>query len=294
MNPAYAVQIIVSSLAFGGVYALVAVGIVFIWKTVNVLNFAHGHLLTFGVYLAVVWLHRGYQWPIWAGTLAALGILALVGIVFSRTVFERLRYQPMLSKVVSTMGLGLIIVNTIILIFGPSPRAFTGFLGRRMLWIGNIGILAEHFLSFGVTAFILLLMGIIFKYTMVGKVMRALAFSREVGGLMGIPVPRYLAGAFAVAVALAGVAGMLIVPVTFLDFTLGDAVGYKGFAALVVGGFGTIPGAIIGGYLVGLMEGLGTVLVGSHYRDAVAAALILLVLLLRPGGLLGVKEEERL
>lgn len=294
MSGAYAAQIIISSLAFGGVYALVALGIVFIWKTVNVLNFAHGHLLTLGVYLAVVWLYRGYHWPVWAGTLASLAILAGVGVVFSRTVFERLRYQPMLSKVVATMGLGLIIVNTIILAFGPRPHAFTGFLGRRMLWIGNIGILAEHLLSLGVTAFALLLMGIIFKYTMVGKVVRALAYSREVGGLMGIPVPRYLAGAFAGAVVLAGIAGMFIVPITFLDFTLGDAVGYKGFAALVVGGFGTIPGAIVGGYLVGLMEGLGTLLVGSHYRDAIAAALILVVLLLRPGGLLGTKEEERL
>lgn len=290
----YAVQILVSSLAFGGVYALVALGVVFIWRTVNVLNFAHGHLLTLGVYLAVVWLHQRYRWPVWAGTLVSLAILGVVGMIFARAVFERLRYQPMLSKVVATMGLGLIIVNTIILVFGPRPYAFTGFLGRKMVWIGNIGILAEHFLSLSITASALLLMGAVFKYTMMGKVMRALAFSREVGGLMGIPVPRYLAAAFALAVVLAGMAGMFIVPITFLDFTLGDAIGYKGFAALVVGGFGTIPGAIIGGYVVGLMEGLGTLLVGSHYRDAIAAALILLVLLFRPGGLLGAKEEERL
>lgn len=294
MPKAYAAQIIVSSFAFGGVYALVALGIVFIWRTVNVLNFAHGHLLTLGVYLAVVWLHQRYRWPVWAGTLVSLTILGVIGIIFARTVFERLRHQPMLSKVVATMGLGLIIVNTIILVFGPRPYAFTGFLGRKMIWIGNVGILAEHFLSLGITASVLLAMGAIFKYTMVGKVVRALAFSREVGGLMGIPVPRYLAGAFAWAVILAGMAGMFIVPITFLDFTLGDAIGYKGFAALVIGGFGTIPGAIIGGYVVGLMEGLGTLLVGSHYRDAIAAALILLVLLFRPGGLLGAKEEERL
>ena len=290
----YTVQLIVSNLAFGGVYALVGLGIVFIWKTVNVLNFAHGHLLTLGVYLAVVWLCQGLGWPIWVATVAGLGLLALIGVVFSRTVFERLRRQPLLSKVVATMGLGLIIVNTIILVFGPRPRAFTGFLGRKMLWVGNVGFLAEHLLAFGVTAFILLLMGVIFKYTMIGKVIRALAFSREVGGLMGIPVPRYLAGSFAGAVVLAGIAGMLIVPVTFLDFSLGDAVGYKAFAAVVIGGFGSIPGAILGGYLVGLMEGLGTLLVGSHYRDAIAAALILLVLLIRPQGLLGAKEEERL
>lgn len=274
---------------------MVALGIVFIWKTLNVLNFAHGHFLTLGVYLAVVWLYLGRQWPIWAATLAALGLLAVIGIAFSRTVFERLGRQPVLSKVVATMGLGLIIVNTILLLFGASPRAFTGFLGRRVLWIGDIAVLAEHLLAFGVTAATLLVMGVIFKRTMVGKVIRALAFSREVGGLMGVPVPRYLAGAFAGAVVLAGIAGMFIVPVTFLDFALGDAIGYKGFAAVVIGGFGTIPGAILGGYLVGLMEGVGTLFVGSHYRDAVAAALILVVLLLRPEGLLGAREEvERL
>ncbi len=294
MSVGYAVQILVSSLAFGGVYTLVALGIVFIWRTVNVLNFAHGHLLTLGVYLAVVWLLRGYGWPIWASTCASLAILALVGIVFSRTVFERLRAQPMLSKVVATMGLGLIIVNAIVLAFGPRPHAFTGFLGRRMLWIGGVGILAEHVLAFGVTAGLLLVMGLVLRYTMVGKIVRALAYSPEVGGLMGIPVPRYLAGAFAFAIVLAGIAGMFIVPVTFLDFTLGDAIGYKGFAAVVVGGFGSIPGAILGGYVVGLMEGLGTLVVGSHYRDAVAAALIVVVLLARPSGLLGAGEEERL
>ncbi len=283
-----------SSIAFGGVYSLVALGIVFIWRTAKVLNFAHGHLLTLGVYLAVVWLYQKLRWPIWAATLASLTLLALIGVAFSRTVFERLRKQPMLSKVVATMGLGLIIINVIILVFGPSPRAFTGFLGRQMLHIGRIGILAEHFLALGVTAFILLLMGLLFRYTMIGKVIRAVAFSREVGGLMGVPVPRYLAGAFAGAVVLAGVAGMFIVPITFLDFTLGDTVGYKGFAAVVVGGFESIPGAILGGYLIGVLEGIGTLVVGSHYRDAVAAALILLVLLVRPGGLLGAREEERI
>jgi len=179
-------------------------------------------------------------------------------------------------------------------VFGASPRAFTGFLGRRMLWVGGIGVLAEHLLALGVTVFVLLVMGLVFRYTMVGKVIRALAYSREVGGLMGIPVPRYLAGAFAGAVVLAGVAGMFIVPITFLDFTLGDAVGYKGFAAVVVGGLGSIPGAILGGYLVGLLEGIGVLVVGSHYRDAIAAALIVVVLLLRPRGLLGEREVERL
>lgn len=294
MQLSFALQIMVSSLAFGSMYALVALGIVFIWKSMSVLNFAHGHLLMLGGYIAFVWLHTGLEWPLWAAALVTLLIVGTLGIVFSKTVFERLRKEQLLSKVVATMGLGLIIVNTVLLVFGTRPRAFAGFLGRQTIMIGNVRVLGEHLLALGVTLGVLFLLGLLLKYTMVGKVIRAIAYDRETTGLMGVPAPRYLHLTFAFAVLLAGLAGVFIVPVTFLTYQLGEIIGYKGFAAIVVGGFGTIPGAIVGGYLVGLMEGAGVLLLGSQYRDAVAAVLVILVLLLRPRGLFGGEEAKRL
>lgn len=289
-----AIQIIVAGVAFGSVYALVAVGIVFIWRTLNILNFAQGQFLLLCSYLTIIGFHRGLSWPIGTSLLAALAITGLLGAVFAKTVFERIRKQPLITVVIATMGLSLIMENVGLLWFGPRPYAFAGFLGRRMIWIGNAGFLANHVLAFSITLAILVLLAVVLRYTMVGRVIRAVAYDREVAGLMGIPVPRFLSLSFAFAVMLAGLAGILVVPVTYLTLDLGTSVGYKAFAGIVIGGFGSIPGAIVGGYIIGLLEGVGTVALGTGYRDILAFVVMLLVLLLRPHGIFGVTEVERI
>lgn len=289
-----AIQIIVGGVAFGSVYALVAVGTVFIWKSMNVLNFAQGQFLLFCSYLTIVGFQRGLGWPIGISLAAALVITGLLGAVFAKTVFERIRRQPLITTVIATMGLSLVMENSVLLWFGPRPYAFAGFLGRQMIWIGNVGFLANHVLALSITLAILALLAVVLRYTMVGRVIRAAAYDKETAGLMGIPVPLFLASTFAFAVMLAGLAGILVVPVTFLTLDLGTSVGYKAFAGIVIGGFGSIPGAIVGGYVIGLLEGVGTVALGTGYRDVLAFVVMLLVLLVRPHGIFGVTEVERI
>jgi len=287
------IQTIVGSLAFGSVYALVALGVVFIWQSMNILNFAHGQFLTLGTYIAVVTLHQGMDWPLWLAILAALGFVGLLGALFSKTVYERIRAQPSLVVIIATMGLSLIMENSALLIFGPRPRAFAGFFGRAMIWVGKVGFLGNHLIALGIAILILAILSMLMKYTMVGKIIRAVAYDKDTAGLMGVPVFRFLACTFAVACILAVIAGILVAPVTYISIDMGTGIGTKAFAAMVIGGFGSIPGAIVGSYLLGLLEGLGTIVVGSVYRDAIAFVLAVLVLLLRPYGLFGSPEKAR-
>jgi len=290
----YHLQVIVGSLAFGSVYALVALGVVFIWQSMNILNFAHGQFLMWGTYISIVALHRGIGWPLQLAIPVALGIVGLIGVLFSKTVYERIRTQPELVIIIATMGLSLIMENSALLIFGPRPRGFEGPFGRTMIWVGDIGFLTNHLFCFVVTAFILVLLSVVLKYTMVGKIIRAIAYDKETAGLLGVLVPRFLAFTFGGACVLAGIAGILVAPSICISTDMGTALGNKAFAAMVIGGFGSIPGAIVGGYLVGLMEGLGTLVLGSAYRDIVVFASVILVLLLRPCGLFGSTEAVRL
>jgi branched-chain amino acid transport system permease protein len=288
------VQILVGGLAFGSVYALVAVGIVFIWRTMNLLNFAHGQFLLLCCYVAIISLYQKLGWPISASVLVALLIVGLFGTMFATTVFERLRKQPLLTSVIATMGLSLVLENAVLLLFGPRPYSFEGFLGRKMIWIGNVGFLANHVFALLVSLIILIVFASVLKYTIIGRAIRAVAYDKETAGLMGIPVPWLLSLMFGFSAILAGLAGILVVPVTYLTLDLGTAVGYKAFASVVIGGFGSVPGAIIGGYIVGLLEGAGTAILGTAYRDLLAFAVMLLVLFLRPSGILGIGEAERI
>lgn len=286
-------QVIISGLAFGSIYAVIGVGVVFIWRCMNVLNFAHGQFLALGAYITIILFHRWLGLSIIYSLLIALFLVGMAGALFAGTLFQRLRRQPLLAVVVSTMGLSLLIENAVLLIFGPRPHSFSGFFGRRMIWIGTTGFLANHLVAFAFALVFLASLGFVLRYTMVGKVIRSIAFDRETSGLLGIPVPRFTTFTFALSTILAAIAGVLVVPVTYLSVDLGTAVGFKTFAGLVIGGFGSVSGAIIGGPIVGLLEAVGTLALGTRYRDLFCFVALILVLLIRPQGLIGVKEAER-
>ncbi len=289
----YYIQTIFSSLAFGSVYALVALGLTVLWNSMNIMNFAHGSFLMLGAYLSIILFHYNFQWNAVVGFLLSVVMLTIIGIFLCRTLYERLRTRPLLTIVIVTMGLSMIIENSVLIGFGPRPRAFQGLFGRSIVFIGPYRILANHLFVLGLASVIIFLLEIIKRYTKTGKVIRAVAFDKETSGLMGIPVPAYLAVSFGVALVLAGTAGFLLAPITYISFDMGAVLGAKAFAAMVVGGFGSFSGAIVGSYLIGLVEGIGSIVLGTIYRDLFTFALVLLTLLVRPRGLLGAISIER-
>jgi len=287
------IQLMISGLAMGCIYALVALGYVFIWNSMNIINFAQGEFLTFAAYLFVATfvlrLHASYGLAFLA-TAAAMGAL---GMVFSRAVYTRLRRQSALVAIIATVGLGLLLKEGVRLIYGPEPLFYRGPFGGRILTLGEVRLSQQALVIVAVTLAILVIQAAFFRRAYTGKIMRAVALDKETAQLMGIPVDRVLAVTFGYASILAALAGVLLAPLYFVTTEMGTLVGLKGFVAMIIGGFGSVPGAIIGGLLLGTVEVLGTFFISSAYRDALAFLLMILFLALRPQGIFREAATER-
>jgi branched-chain amino acid transport system permease protein len=286
-------QITVSGLAMGVIYALIALGYVFVWNTMAIVNFAAGEFVTFAAYVFVATFITQLGFPFWLALLAAAAAMAVLGAVFSRVVFARLQKQRALVAIISTVGFGIFLKELARILYGPEPLMYTGPFGSGGVTLGGITIAWQQVLILGVAVAVTVVQGIVLKRTMIGKVMRAVAVDRDTAALMGIPVQKVLAGTFAYSSVLAALAGMLLAPLFFVTTEMGSLVGLKGFVAMIIGGFGSIPGAILGGLLLGLGENWAAYLVSSTYKDVIAFVLLLLFLAMRPQGLLPERTADR-
>jgi branched-chain amino acid transport system permease protein len=285
--------VIVSGLAMGCIYALVALGYVFIWNSMAIINFAQGEFLMFAafVYVATFSIRLGLGFvPSVLLTAAAMGLL---GAVFSRTVYSRLRGQPQLVAIIATVGMGILLKEGARLVYGPEPFFIPGPLGTRMWPVLGWPIPAQQFVIVGVALGVMVIQQILFRHSLAGKVMRAVAEDKEMASLLGIPVDLTLAWAFAYSAILSAVAGVLLAPLFFISTEMGTMVGIKGFVAMIVGGFGSIPGAILGGLCLGVFENLGTFWISSTYKDALAFLMMIAFLAWRPQGIYAEPVTDR-
>lgn len=286
-------QVVVSGLAMGAIYALVALGYAFVWKTMNIVNFAAGEFLTFGAFIFVATFVMRLDLPfIAAAPLAAL-VMAGLGAAFSRIVFSRLQKQRTIVAIIATVGFGLFLKETARIIYGPEPLLYNGPFGFDTVTIGAVSVPKQQLLIFGVVIVVMVLQYLVLRYTMIGKVMRAVAQDRETAALMGISVNTVLAGTFAYASVLSALGGILLAPLFFVTTEMGTLVGLKGFVAMIIGGFGSIPGAIIGGLILGLGENVAAFTISSTYKDAIAFVFLLVFLLIRPEGLVPEASADR-
>lgn len=287
-------QITVSGLAMGAIYALIALGYVFVWNTMAIVNFAAGEFVTFAAYIFVATFITQLGFPFWLALASAAAVMALLGAIFSRVVFARLQKQRPLVAIISTVAFGIFLKEMARILYGPEPLIYTGpFESGSGIHVGNIVIGWQNLLILAVVVALTVAQGIVLKRTMLGKMMRAVALDRDTAALMGIPVQRVLAGTFAWSSVLAALAGMLLAPLFFVTTEMGSMVGLKGFVAMIIGGFGSIPGAIVGGLLLGVSENWASYLLSSTYRDVIAFVMLLLFLAVRPQGLLPERNADR-
>lgn len=287
-------QITASGLAMGAIYALIALGYVFVWNTMAIVNFAAGDFVTFAAYIFVGTFITQLGFPFWLALASAAAVMALLGAIFSRVVFARLQKQRPLVAIISTVAFGIFLKEMARILYGPEPLIYTGpFESGSGLHVGNVVIGWQQLLIFAIVAALTIAQGIVLKRTMLGKMMRAVALDRDTAALMGIPVQRVLAGTFAWSSVLAALAGMLLAPLFFVTTEMGSMVGLKGFVAMIIGGFGSIPGAILGGLLLGVGENWASYLLSSTYRDVIAFVILLLFLAVRPEGLLPERTADR-
>jgi branched-chain amino acid transport system permease protein len=293
----YLAQQILNGLILGSMYALVAIGFSMIYGMVRLINFAHGDVAMIGAFTAFALI--GYTGlPLWAVLLAAMAAGALMGVAIELTAFRPLRGAPQVNGFITSLGVSILIQNAGILLLSAQPRPFNlpgglrgqvdlGFARASMLDLAIL--LVSVLLMAGLTVFV--------GRSRLGMAMRATAENPDVARLMGIAIDRVVLAAFVIGGGLAGLAGLMWGGrYGQIDPLLGFVPGLKAFVAAVIGGVGSVPGAMLGGYLLGMAEVLFVGLLPPQYasfRDAFVFALLILILLVLPNGLLGRPEEER-
>ena len=285
----------INALTLGSLYALIAIGLAITFSILDVVNFAQGSLVMWGAYLGVVFA-VGLGLGLWVPMLGSMFLVGLLGMLLERTALQplRVRNAPPIAALLATLGAATILDHLILIVFGPDTRAFPSPFPVRMVEIGGAQISTLELTITGIALLLLAGLQAMLRRTRLGLAMRAIAQDGRVAGLMGIDTNRVVAVAFGVGAAVGGVGGVLTgIYYNSVDISMGYSAGLKGFSAMVIGGMGSLPGAILGGFLLGTAETAATTWFWSGYRDIVAFSLLILVLIVRPSGLLGTPEIRK-
>jgi branched-chain amino acid transport system permease protein len=281
-------QQVVNGVTIGVVYALIAIGLTLVFGILDVINFAHGELYMLGAFLTY-----GLTIGLGLDYFLALGI-TLLGVAAAGLLAERLTVRPlqgrhMFTVVLSTLGLSIFLQNAALLWWGPDPREIELGWGGRPLVVGGIVITHLRLVMLGLGAVLIAGLTWFIRRTRWGMAMRAVARNRDAAALMGVPVDRVYAITFAVGAAIAGVAGGLLGAMFTIEPTMGEWAVVKAFCVVIMGGMGNVPGAVLGGVMLGVAESLGAGFLpgGTSYKDGIGYAILILVLLYRPQGLFG-------
>jgi branched-chain amino acid transport system permease protein len=284
-------QLTVSGLANGMVYALVAVGFVVIYKASDVINFAQGELLLFGAFLCFAFVGQlGMPWSL--GVIATLAVAVGVALVVERLVLRPLVGEPVISMIMATIGLSSVLKATVNAIWGPRPRSFPSFIPQGELRLGGTVLGIDRVLTIGVAIFLLLLLTLFFRYTREGIAMRAIADDQQAALSMGIAIPRVLAIAWSLAAMTAAIGGIMLANVVGVSQEI-SYIGLRVFPVVILGGLDSVPGAVVGGAAIGLLESYTGGYIGFGLNLIVPFVVLILVLMIRPYGLFGKRIIER-
>ena len=285
-------QLVVAGIGMGSIYALVALGLVLIYRTTNVVNFAQGDFPMVGAFLLVISiLYLGL--PYWAGILISLAGMVVFGALFNLTVYYPLRNRSYLPVLISTLGASIFVQNTILATFGPHPANLPPLLPVRGFQIAGIFVDPQYLVIILTSALLVVLQYLFFEKTYVGKKVQATAQDKEMAALLGIPIRWMIMLTFILSAVLGGVAGVLVGPITYFSIGMGTAIALKAFAATIIGGFGDVRGAILGGIGLGIIENLGAAYVSVPYKDGFAFLVLFAFLMVRPQGIFGEKIAEK-
>ncbi|MBC5630286.1 branched-chain amino acid ABC transporter permease [Clostridium sp. NSJ-6] len=287
------IQQLINGLSLGSIYALIALGYTMVYGIIKLINFAHGDIYMIG---AFVGLYCGSTLKLSLIPTLIVSMLgaALVGVIIEKIAYKPLRNSPRITLLITAIGVSLLLQNGMRLLMGPSPKAFPKLLSKEVIKIGALSIETSKILMLAVSIVLVLLLQIIVYKTKVGKAMRGASHDIEAASLMGINVDNIISLTFAIGSALAGAAGVLVsLAFTVVEPYMGTIPGLKAFIAAVLGGIGSIPGALVGGLLIGLTETLTKAYISTTLSDAIVFGILIIILLVKPTGLLGKKVNEK-
>ncbi len=295
-------QQLINGLALGSIFALIALGYTMVYGILRFINFAHGDVFMLGAFAGFYLAPKIAAFlplPSVLGALVVLGIsmalCAALGVVIERLAYRPLRRQPKLTMLITAIGVSLFLEYTGQFVFGAAPQKFPQILPVFSLpKIGGLSFNSNQIIVIGVTLLLLAALRFVVMKTKLGTAMRAVSFNPEAAALMGINTSVVISFTFALGSALAAAAGILFaINYPSIDPLMGILPGLKAFVAAVLGGIGNLPGAALGGVIIGVTETLVSGYISSTYRDAIAFAVLILILLVKPSGLLGKKEIEK-
>lgn len=287
------IQSVVSGLAIGGVYALLAVAFLLTYRVSGVLNFAQGQFVMLGAFIGASAVNA-LGAPLFAAALAGIGVAALAGVVMERVSYWPLQGRSHASLIVATVAVGIVLEQAAQLIWGPAPRTLGSLIPDRPLSVFGVRISSVSVFIALVSVILVVAVNLLLHRTRLGRQMQATAVDAETAKLMGIRTGVIVIVAFAIGCGLSGAAGVLIAPMFAVSTSLGTMIALKAFAACVIGGFGNLPGAAIAAFGVGVVENLSGTYIGSNSKDLIAFALMIAFLVIRPDGIFGSRVGEKL
>ena len=287
------IETLISGLSIGSTYAMIALGYTMVYGIAKMLNFAHGDIIMVGAFASIVFISN-LGLPMLAGVALSVVVCVTVGVLVERIAYKPLRNSPPLSVLITAIGVSYFLQSLAQLIFGTNQKAFPKFIVLEPVKLGRLTIKGESIVTMAVTFTIMVCLTLFINKTKLGKAMRAVSEDRQAAELMGISVNRTITLTFAIGSALASVAGSFYgLTYGFIGPYTGSMPGIKAFVAAVFGGIGSIPGAMLGGILLGVIENLAKAYISTELSDAIVFGVLILVLLIKPTGLLGKKTNEK-
>ena len=286
---------LINGISLGSVYAIIALGYTMVYGIAKMLNFAHGDVIMIGAYISFC-VTQYLNLPAWLSVLAAMFVCTLLGMTIERLAYKPLRSAPSLAVLITAIGMSYLLQNLALLIWGSNPKSFTSIISFGPLRLFDGQLIISDVAIVTVLACILIMIGLTWftGKTRMGKAMRAVSEDKGAAQLMGVNVNRTISVTFAIGSALAAIAGVLLCSAyPTLMPTTGSMPGIKAFTAAVFGGIGSIPGAMLGGILLGIIEIFGKSYISTELGDAIVFAILIVILLVKPAGLLGKKIREK-
>lgn len=287
------IQQLVNGISLGSIYALIALGYTMVYGIIKLINFAHGDVFMLGAFIGFYAIVRWDMHFILAILMAML-LCAVIGVIIERVAYKRLRNSTRIAALITAIGVSLLIEYTVIFFRGASPEAYPNVIPNKYIEVLGAQISMQALLILAVSITLMLLLQFIVHKTKIGKAMRAVSHDADAARLMGINVDNTISATFAIGSALAGAAGVIFgIYYTRIEPLMGVLPGLKAFVAAVLGGISIIPGAMVGGMVLGVVETIVSALGYSLWRDAAAFIILILILILRPSGIFGKNTREK-
>lgn len=287
------IQQLINGVSLGSIYALIALGYTMVYGIMRLINFAHGDIYMLGAYVGF-FVTTQLKLGFFPALICAMVAIGTCGVLIERAVYRPLRSSPKISLLITAIGMSFFIEYTLMYFLSPQPRTFPPVLPNHIFHMGDVIISFQQMVIIGSTIVLMLLLWYIVQYTKMGKAMRAVSYDNDAALLMGINVDHVISFTFALGSSLAGAAGVLVgIYYNTIDPLMGIMPGLKAFIAAVLGGIGIIPGAMMGGVILGVVEALVSGFISSTFRDAAAFGILIVILLIKPTGLLGKNQTEK-